>query len=247
MTKPPDQQVLLAVRRLCGPAGHSVRVRDINFSLGTGAALTIMGPSGAGKSTLLEMMACFRPSASGRVIFRGRNILGLAAFRLARLGLAMVAERPCLLGRATVLENLLLGRHAERRTGLLQHMVFPPWVTGEEVNHRRRVEEMIDLLDLHEVRYEIVGDLPADVQRTVDLGRALVMRPRLLLCDEVFRGLSPAQSGTLSHALTLARRRGVALVMTQEEGRGEADLDSQVVRMEAGSLPSMSEHERAVS
>ncbi len=247
MVSSPDQPALLSVQRLSGPSGGSVQVQNVNFSLRPSEALAIVGPKGAGKTTLLDLMSCLKSSAAGRVIYQGRDVLSLAPYRLARLGLALVGEQLSLLKEATVLDNLLLARHGERRTGLLQHVFFPPWVRNEEVNHRRRVEEVIEVLDLHSARHRKICDLPSGVRRFVDLGRALVLRPRLVLGDELFRGLSPAESAAMARALRLVRRSGVSLVLTGEDEGVTAGVADRVAHMEAGVLRLITEREVAPS
>ncbi len=236
MTPSSHQPALLSVQRLVGPVDESFQLKNVNFSLGAGDALVIIGPKGAGKSTLLNLLSCVAPALSGRVVYRGRDILSLAPYRLARLGIAMVGEHCRLLETATVLDNLLLARHAERRTGLLQHVFFPPWVRREEVNHRRRAEEAVDALGLHSVRGEKICNLPVGVRKFVDLGRALVMRPRLVLGDEVTRGLNDKECAAMVSALKNVRRRGASLVLTEEKEGGMAGLANRAAHLEAGEL-----------
>jgi len=163
---------------------------NVSFSVNQGEIFTIIGPNGAGKSTLFNVISRIYEPNSGEIHFDNQNISKKKAHQIAGLGIARTFQNLELFENATVLQNLLLGRHIYRKSNLLNELFFTPKVKKTELEHRLKVEEVIDFLDLQHYRDTIISGLPYGVRKNVELARALCTNPKLLLLDEPSSGLT---------------------------------------------------------
>jgi len=163
---------------------------NVSFSVNQGEIFTIIGPNGAGKSTLFNVISRIYEPNSGEIHFDNQNISKKKAYQIAGLGIARTFQNLELFENATVLQNLLLGRHIYRKSNLLNELFFTPKVKKTELEHRLKVEEVIDFLDLQHYRDTIISGLPYGVRKNVELARALCTNPKLLLLDEPSSGLT---------------------------------------------------------
>ena len=165
-------------------------LNNVSFSVDQGEIFTIIGPNGAGKSTLFNVISRIYEPSSGEIHFDNQNISKKKAHQIAGLGIARTFQNLELFENATVLQNLLLGRHIYRKSNLLNELFFTPKVKKTELEHRLKVEEVIDFLDLQHYRDTIISGLPYGVRKNVELARALCTNPKLLLLDEPSSGLT---------------------------------------------------------
>ena len=163
---------------------------NVSFSVKQGEIFTIIGPNGAGKSTLFNVISRIYEPSSGEIHFDNQNISKKKAHQIAGLGIARTFQNLELFENATVLQNLLLGRHIYRKSNLLNELFFTPKVKKTELEHRLKVEEVIDFLDLQHYRDTIISGLPYGIRKNVELARALCTNPKLLLLDEPSSGLT---------------------------------------------------------
>ena len=163
---------------------------NVSFSVNQGEIFTIIGPNGAGKSTLFNVISRIYEPSSGEIHFDNQNISKKKAHQIAGLGIARTFQNLELFENATVLQNLLLGRHIYKKSNLLNELFFTPKVKKTELEHRLKVEEVIDFLDLQHYRDTIISGLPYGVRKNVELARALCTNPKLLLLDEPSSGLT---------------------------------------------------------
>ena len=193
-------------------------VDDVSFDVEEGEVFAIIGPNGAGKTTLFNLVSGIYSPDGGSVRFAGRDITSLPAHRIAPLGLARTFQNIELFEHATVLQNLLIGRHVHRRSTALSHLLFLPAVRREELEHRRRVEDVIDLLELAHYREQRIANLPYGVRKVVEVGRALCLEPKLLLLDEPTSGLNPEESEDMGFWIEdINRDLGVTVVMVAHD------------------------------
>ena len=163
---------------------------DVSFSVDQGEIFTIIGPNGAGKSTLFNVISRIYQPNRGQIFFNNQNISKTRPHQIANLGIARTFQNLELFENATVLQNLLLGRHIYRKSNILTEVFFTPKVKRAELEHRLKVEEVIDFLDLQHYRDSLINGLPYGVRKNVELARALCTSPKLLLLDEPSSGLT---------------------------------------------------------
>ena len=146
--------------------GGVVAVDGVSFSVEQGEVYTIIGPNGAGKTTIFNLIGLIYRPTSGRVVFEGRTLSG-APHHVAEIGIARTFQNIELFEHASVLQNLLIGRHRHRRTNLLDELLFLPSVRRAEIAQREAVERVIDLLDLAHYRDSLVAGLPYGVRKVI--------------------------------------------------------------------------------
>lgn len=219
-----------------GLSFSGVRALDgVTFGVERGALHAVIGPNGAGKSSLFNCVSGLHPQVEGRVLLAGEEITHLPPPRIAALGVARMFQNLALFDRMSVLENLLLGRHQRYRTRLWQHLLWTKGARDEEVRHRRKVEEVIDLLDLERYRRTPVAILPYGVRKRVELGRAMCMEPTLLLLDEPTAGLNQEETEDMAnHLLDIHREMGVTQVLVGHELRFVMELATAVTVLDRG-------------
>ena len=163
---------------------------NISFNVNKGEIFTIIGPNGAGKSTLFNVISRIYHPNEGSVYFNNENIINLKPHKIIQKGIARTFQNLELFENATVLQNLLLGRHIYKKTNLLTEMFFTPAVKKSEKEQRIKTEEVIDFLNLQHYRDTYIHSLPYGVRKNVELARALCTNPKLLLLDEPSSGLT---------------------------------------------------------
>ncbi|MFW8595400.1 ABC transporter ATP-binding protein [Cribrihabitans neustonicus] len=209
---------LLQVENATLKFGGVVAVNDLSFSVEEGEVYAIVGPNGAGKSTVFNLISRFYDPFAGRISFDGQDLLTRKPDEVADLGIARTFQNIELFDQATVLQNLLVGRHRHRRSTLLEELFFTPRVRREEHRHRAAVEEVIDFLDLQPYRDKRIAGLPYGVRKVVELGRALASGPRLLLLDEPASGLSVEETRDMRWWIDDIRRQmGITVLMVEHD------------------------------
>ncbi len=185
---------LLEIEKLEMRFGGLIALKELDCSVEEGEIFTIIGPNGAGKSTLFNIISRFYDPFGGAIFYRGENLLRRPSHAIPRLGIARTFQNIELFEGATVLENMLLGRHIRRQTGFLSELLFLPSARREEEAHRHKAEEIMDFLKLEAYRDQRIANLPYGVRKIVELGRALASEPKLLLLDEPSSGLNAEET-----------------------------------------------------
>ncbi len=196
-----------------------IRALDgVGFAVEPGEVFTIIGPNGAGKTTIFNLISRIYDPHQGRLTFAGEDITRVSAHQIARRGIARTFQNIELFQHATVLQNLLLGRHAHRRTRFLEELLFLPGARRQELAHREAVERVIDFLDLQPHRDSFIANLPYGVRKVVEMGRALCMAPRLLLLDEPSSGLSVEETEDMAFWIQDIRTLlGITVLMVEHD------------------------------
>ena len=163
---------------------------DVSLDIHQGEIFGLVGPNGSGKTTLVNAITGFYPPQQGSIHFEGRQINGVRPHRIASLGIARTFQNVALFKGMSVLDNILLGRHTFMRPSALASLFYWWWAEKEELRHRDKVEEVIDLLQLESVRDEHVEVIPLGLQKRVELARALAAEPRMLILDEPMAGMN---------------------------------------------------------
>lgn len=226
---------LLETEKVTKSFGGLHALKEIDLKVERGQIYAIIGTNGAGKTTLINAISGFFTPTSGRVLYDGVDITGFGPERIARRGIARTFQNIELFEHATVLENLLLGRYRHRRATLLEEMLFLPRARNEALADIEAAEEVIDYLELAEWRDHRVSGLAYGVRKQIELGRALALKPDLLILDEPASGLTPEETGELSYRLTdLVRKRGMTVLMIEHDMGLVSGVADRVLAMNTG-------------
>jgi branched-chain amino acid transport system ATP-binding protein len=223
---------LLDIRALSIRFGGIQALAGIDLRLEPEEILTVIGPNGSGKTTLFNCISgVYRPT-EGEILFEGQNLLGLSPDRVAERGVARTFQNLRLFLHMTVLDNLLLGRHIKfKRRSVAAYLRL----RGEELQHRRVVEEIIEFLDLQAYRQALISDCPYGVQKRAEMGRALAMEPRLLLLDEPIAGLtSEEKEETAYRIMEIRGRYKTAILLVEHDLRIASKLADRMLAMDYG-------------
>ena len=196
-----------------------IRALDgVSFEVAPGEVFTIIGPNGAGKTTIFNLISRIYDPSDGRLTFCGEDITRVPPHEIARRGIARTFQNIELFEHATVLQNLLLGRHARKRSRFAQELLFLPSVATRETEHREAVEKVIDFLDLQPHRDSLIVNLPYGVRKVVEMARALCAEPKLLLLDEPSSGLSVEETEEMAFWIQDIRNvLGITVLMVEHD------------------------------
>ena len=193
-------------------------VDGVAFEVEAGQVFTIIGPNGAGKTTIFNLISRIYDPTDGRLVFRDEDITRVPPHEIARRGIARTFQNIELFEHASVLQNLLLGRHAHARPRLLEEILFLPAVRARERAHREAAEKVIDFLELQAYRDSLVVNLPYGVRTVVEMGRALCTEPALLLLDEPSSGLSVEETEDMAFWIQDIRSLlGITVLMVEHD------------------------------
>ena len=210
-------------------------VRDVSFTIRAGEVFSIIGPNGAGKTTIFNLVSRFYDTESGSMALDGVDITGAAPHRIAELGIARTFQNTELFEHETVLTNLLIPHHVHRRTNVFTDVLFLPGVRRQELDFRRRVEDVIDLLNLQSYREQPIGGLPYGARKMVEIARALCLEPKLLLLDEPSSGLNPEETEDLSFWIEdIVADLGITVAMVEHDMNLVATVSDRVMAMADG-------------
>ena len=193
-------------------------VNGVTFSVAEGEIFAIVGPNGAGKSTIFNLVSRIYEPTAGRLLFQGEDITNVPPHTIAARGIARTFQNIELFEHATVLDNLLIGRHCRARPNIFAEMLFTPGVRRREVEHREAVEEVIDFLDLANYRDQRISGLPYGVRKVVELARALCAKPKLLLLDEPASGLNTEETEEVAFWIEdIKKDLGITVIMIEHD------------------------------
>lgn len=191
-------------------------LKGVDLEVRRGEIFGLVGPNGSGKTTMVNVMTGFYPPNSGRVRLWGRDITGMPPAAIARLGVARTFQNLALFKGLSVLDNILLGRHVHMRPSALASLFYWVWAEREEIAHRRIVEEIIDFMQLQDIRDEPVETIPIGLQKRVELARALVAEPKFLILDEPMAGMNQEEKEYIARFILDAREeRGVTILLIE--------------------------------
>ena len=190
-----------SIKNLSISFGGLKAVNDISFDVEENEIFSIIGPNGSGKTTIFNLISgIYRPD-TGVVFMEGEDMVGKTPDRIAKQGIARTFQNIELFANATVMDNLMLGRHIHMKTGVFGGaFMFGKWsrAAREEVENREKVEEIIDFLELQSVRDQFVGSLAYGKRKLVEVGRALALEPKVMLLDERSAGMNTEEKDDLT-------------------------------------------------
>ncbi|WP_407049689.1 ABC transporter ATP-binding protein [Methyloraptor flagellatus] len=228
-------EVLLAVDNVSLSFGGVKALTDVSFDIRKGEIRAIIGPNGAGKTSMLNVINGFYHPQQGRITYCGTVRKRQRPSEAAAQGIARTFQNVALFKGLTTLDNIMAGRTLKMTRGFFwQCLRFGP-ALQEEIAHRRRVEEIIDFLEIEHIRKTPVGKLPYGLKKRVELGRALAMEPELLLLDEPMAGMNLEEKEDMSRFIIDVREQfGTTIALIEHDIGVVMDLSDRVVVLEYG-------------
>src|SRR5262250_2014406 len=227
--------VLLSVENVSLSFGGVKAVSDVSFDIRKGEIRAIIGPNGAGKTSMLNVINGFYQPQRGRITFKGAARARMRPYDAARGGIARTFQNVALFKGMTALDNIMAGRTLKMRRGFFWQLIRIGPALAEEVEQRRRVEEIIDFLKIQHIRKVQVGKLPYGLQKRVELGRALAMEPDLLLLDEPMAGMNLEEKEDMSRfILDINNQFGTTIALIEHDMGVVMDLSDRVVVLDYG-------------
>ena len=220
--------------------GGLTALEDISFFVNRGEIYAIIGPNGAGKTTLFNCINGIYKPDEGAIRFKGRSINGFKPDQVARLGIARTFQNIELFNHMNTMENLMLGRHLHMQTGLFRGIGMwgkRSFAGEEEIEHRRKVEEIIDFLDLQAARNQLVGGLPYGIQKQIELGRALATEPELLLLDEPCAGMNAEEKQDMIFWVKdIQDELGITILLIEHDMNMVMDISDRILAINFGCM-----------
>ena len=212
-------------------------VEGVSFTVEPGEVFSIIGPNGAGKTTIFNMISRIYTPSAGKLIFAGEDITTIPPHQIANRGIARTFQNIELFANATLLQNLLIGRHCHSQVGLLAQFGFLPSVRRAEIAHREKAEEVIEFLGLQRYRDQLIANLPYGVRKVVELGRALCIEPKLLLLDEPSSGLNVEETEEMGYWIEdIKQDLGVTIIMVEHDMKLVHAVSDRVMALASGRI-----------
>jgi len=226
---------LLSVDNVTLSFGGIKAITDISFNINQGEIRAIIGPNGAGKTSMLNVINGFYHPQQGTVSFRGKPRRRMKPYQAAASGIARTFQNVALFKGMTTLDNIMSGRSLKMKRGLFWQMLHVGPALQEEIEHRQKVEEIIDFLEIAHIRKQPVGRLPYGLQKRVELGRAMAMEPELLLLDEPMAGMNLEEKEDMSRfIIDLNTEFGTTIALIEHDMGVVMDLADRVVVLDYG-------------
>jgi branched-chain amino acid transport system ATP-binding protein len=207
---------LLACEGIEQSFGGLKALKGVSFEVHAGEIFGLVGPNGSGKTTMVNVITGFYRPQAGRVRLYGHDITGMQPYRVAQRSLARTFQNLALFRGMSVLDNILVGRHVHMRPSALASLCYWVWAAREEVTHRRVVEEVIDFMQLQDIRDEPIETVPPGLQKRVEFARALAAEPRFLILDEPMAGMNQEEKEYIARFILDARdERGVSILLIE--------------------------------
>jgi branched-chain amino acid transport system ATP-binding protein len=228
---------LLSARDLTVRFGGVLAVNKVSFDVQRGEVFTLIGPNGAGKTTVFNLISRIYTPTAGTITYDGALLTDQPPHKVASLGIARTFQNIELFEHASVLQNLLIGRHTHRESSLLDDLLFTPKARRAALAAREKVEHVIDFLDLQRHRDTLIAGLPYGVRKVVELARALCAEPKLLLLDEPSSGLNVEETDDMAFWIDDIRREfGATVLMVEHDMSLVSKVSDRVLAMNQGEV-----------
>ncbi|NBW50393.1 MAG: ABC transporter ATP-binding protein [Betaproteobacteria bacterium] len=239
-----NSDTLLSAKDLSVRFGGVLAVNKVSFDVKQGEVFTLIGPNGAGKTTVFNLISRIYTPTNGSITYMGPQgplqLTEQAPQNVASLGIARTFQNIELFEHASVLHNLLIGRHTHRKTSLWQDLLFTPAVREAELKAREKAEEVIEFLDLQHYRDSLVAGLPYGVRKVVEMARALCTEPKLLLLDEPSSGLNVEETDDMAFWIQdIKNELGITVLMVEHDMSLVSKVSDRVLAMNQGEVLAM--------
>src|SRR3984893_1360334 len=225
----------LAISGVSKHFGGVRAVEGVSLSVRRGGLVSVIGPNGAGKTSLLNMISGFYRPDAGSITFEGSDITRARPAQIARLGIARTFQNIALFGGMTVLDNIMLGRHVRMKAGVFASFVYWGLAQREEVAHRARAEELIDFLELQDLRKQQTSALAYGLRKRVELARALALDPKLLLLDEPMGGMNQEEKEDMArYVIDVNEQWGTTIILIEHDMAVVMDISDRVTVLDRG-------------
>ena len=215
-------------------------VDSVSFEVQKGEVFAIIGPNGAGKTTIFNLISRIYNPTEGNLLFEGQDITANAPHTIASLGIARTFQNIELFANASLLQNLLIGRHCHSHVGYLAQMAFLGSARRAEIQHREKVEEVIAFLGLQRYRDTLIANLPYGVRKVVELGRAVCTEPKLLLLDEPSSGLNVEETEGMGFWIEdIKKDLGITVIMVEHDMALVSQVSDRVMALNYGKVLAM--------
>jgi branched-chain amino acid transport system ATP-binding protein len=215
--------------------GGVTAINDVSFDVAEGELFAIIGPNGAGKTSIFNTISQVYLPQQGDIRWRGESLMGLRPDRVAELGIARTFQNIELFPQMTVIDNLLTGRHVRMKRSIFSGAVWFGPAKREEMENRRKVEDIIDFLEIEQWRKHPVALLPYGFQKRVELGRALAMEPELLMLDEPVAGMNLEETEDMARfILDIQHELGITIVLVEHDMGLVMDIADRVLVLDFG-------------
>ncbi|MBA3802323.1 MAG: ABC transporter ATP-binding protein [Acidimicrobiia bacterium] len=226
---------LLVVDEITLRFGGVTAIDRVSFEIRPGELFAIIGPNGAGKTSIFNSISQVYEPQSGDIRWKDKTLRGLRPDKVAARGIARTFQNIELFPHMTVIENLLLGRHMRMKRSFLSGSLWLGPARREEMEHRRRVEDIIDFLEIERWRKSPVALLPYGFQKRVELGRALAMEPELLLLDEPVAGMNLEETEDMARfILDIREELGISMLLVEHDMGLVMDIADRVMVLDFG-------------
>ena len=227
--------ILMDIRDITLRFGGVVALDGISFHVESEEVLAIIGPNGAGKTSMLNVINGFYVPQQGEIWFKGEPRLGMKAHEAARSGIARTFQNVALFKGMTTLDNIMTGRLTRMKSSFLSQLIYYGPNQAEEIEHRKRCEEIIDFLEIQHIRHTPVGRLAYGLQKRVELARALAMEAELLLLDEPMAGMNAEEKEDMARfILDVNAEFGTTIILIEHDMGVVMDISDRVVVLDYG-------------
>jgi len=208
---------------------------DVSFDVRAGEILAIIGPNGAGKTCAINCITGYYEPQRGRILFDGNNITNRRTHRITKLGIVRTFQNIGLYPGLTVLDNLMVARHSFMKYGFLAGGAYFGRAHQQEIEHRRRVEEIIDFLEIEHIRKQMVANIAYGLRKRVELGRALALEPKVLLLDEPMAGMGVEEKEDMARfIIDVEETAGIPIVIVEHDMGVVMDIADRIVVLDFG-------------
>tara|TARA_R110002126_G_scaffold291804_1_gene459404 strand:- start:25781 stop:26614 length:834 start_codon:yes stop_codon:yes gene_type:complete len=227
--------LLLQVDNISLSFGGVKAISNISFDVKKGEIRAIIGPNGAGKTSMLNVINGFYHPQEGKITFRGKERISMRPHEAVGQGIARTFQNVALFKGMSTLDNIMTGRSELMKKNMFWQMLWHGPALSEEVEHRTRVEDIIDFLEIQHIRRTPVGNLPYGLQKRVELGRALAMEPSLLLLDEPMAGMNLEEKEDMSRFIIEVNQQfGTTIALIEHDMGVVMDLSDRIVVLDYG-------------